>query len=154
MGLINSANYCVNIFFYCWTNSTKLKNKKLDLWVGPWSLTPSYNLNLETLDWCNSEPMKKSKSSRSQLFFELNRIKNLAIFTGKNLWSGLFLIKLQTFRPAAFLKQDSNTGVSCGYCEIFKNSFLEKTFFGCFWQSYHSTVKSVNFTPSRACELD
>ena len=58
------------------------------------------------------------------MFFELSRIKNFAIFTGKHLCSGLFLIKLQAFRPATFLKRDSNTGVSCGYCEIFKNSFF------------------------------
>ena len=106
--------------------SYQLKNKKIDLWVGPWSLTPSYNLNLEPLGRCNSEPLKKSKSSRSQLFFELSRIKNFAIFTGKHLCSGLFLIKLQAFRPATFLKRDSNTGVSCGYCEIFKNSFFRE----------------------------
>ena len=86
----------------------------------------AYNLDLEPLGPCNSEPLKKSKSSRSQMFFELSRIKNFAIFTGKHLCSGLFLIKLQAFRPATFLKRDSNTGVSCGYCEIFKNSFFRE----------------------------
>ena len=35
-----------------------------------------------------------------------------------------FKIKLQVERFAAFLKIDSNTDVSCGYCNIFKNSFL------------------------------
>ena len=106
--------------------SYQLKNKKAGLWVGPWSLTPSYNLNLELLGRCNSEPLKKSKSGRLQLFFELSGIKNFAIFTGKHLYSGPFLIKLQVFRPATFLKRDSNTGVSCGYCEIFKNSFFRE----------------------------
>ena len=37
---------------------------------------------------------------------------------------GLFLIKLQAFILATFLKRDSNTGVSCEYCKNFKNSFL------------------------------
>ena len=46
------------------------------------------------------------------------------IFIGKHLCWGLFLIKLQAFRPVTFLKRDSNTGVSCEYCKIFKNSFF------------------------------
>ena len=99
--------------------SCQLKNKKLVLWLRSWSLTPSYILDLEPLGPCNSEPLKKSKSSRSQMFFEISSIKNFAIFTGKHLCWGLFLIKLQAFRP-----RDSNTGVSCGYCELFKNSFF------------------------------
>ena len=75
---------------------------------------------------CNSEPLEKSKSSRSQIIFEISSIKNFAIFTGKHLFWGLFLIKLQVFRPATFLKRDSNKGVSCGYCEIFQNSFFRE----------------------------
>ena len=31
---------------------------------------------------------------------------------------------LQAWRPATLSKRDSNTGVYCGYYEIFKNSFL------------------------------
>ena len=42
----------------------------------------------------------------------------------KNLCWRLFLLKLQVLRPATFLKRGSNTGVSCGYCECFKNSFF------------------------------
>ena len=103
-----------------------LKTKKLDLCLRLWSLTPSYNLDLEPLGPCNSEPLKKSKSSRSQMFSEISSNKNFVIFTGKHLCWGLFLIKLQAFRPATFLKRDSNTGVSCGYCEIFKNSFFRE----------------------------
>ena len=98
----------------------RLKNKKLDLWLGPWSLTPSYNLDLELLGPCNIEPLKQSKSSRSQMFFEIGTLKNSAIFTGKHLCWCLFLIKLRAFRPATFLKRDSNTGISCGYCKIFR----------------------------------
>ena len=73
---------------------------------------------------CNREPLEKSKSSRSQIIFEISSIKNFAIFTEKHLFWGLFLIKLQVFRPATFLKRDSNTSVSCGYGELFKNSFF------------------------------
>ena len=49
---------------------------------------------------------------------------NFKVFTGKHLCWGLFLIKLQVFRPTTYLKRDPNSGVSCGYCEIFKNSFF------------------------------
>ena len=66
------------------------------------------------------EPLKKSKSIRSQIIFEISSIKNFALFTGKHLFWGFFLMKLQAFKPATFFKSDSNTGVSCGYCELFK----------------------------------
>ena len=46
-------------------------------------------------------------------------LKKFPIFTGKNLCC-------VAFRPATFLKRDSNTGVSCEYCEIFKSTYLEK----------------------------
>ena len=38
---------------------------------------PSYNLDLEPLGRCNSEALKKSKSSRSQIIFQISSIKNL-----------------------------------------------------------------------------
>ena len=58
------------------------------------------------------------------MFFEISSLKNFAIFTGKHLCWGLFFIKFLTFRPATFFERDSNTGVSCGYCEVFMNSFF------------------------------
>ena len=79
------------------------------------SLTSSYNLDLEPLGPCNSEP------------FKIESFKIFAVFTGKHLCWGLFLKKLQTFRLPTFLKSDSNTGVSCGYCRIFKNTFYYTT---------------------------
>ena len=107
-------------------SSCQLKNNKVDLWLRPWSLLPSYNLYLKPLGPCNSEPLKKSKSSRSHIFFEKSSITNFAIFTRKHQCWSVFLIKLQAFRPAAFLKRSSNTGVSCGYCELFKNSSFKE----------------------------
>ena len=44
--------------------------QKLDLWIGAWSLPPSYNLDLKPLGPCNIEPLKKLKSSRLQMFFK------------------------------------------------------------------------------------
>ena len=55
------------------------------------------------------------RSSRSQMFFKIGVLKNFAIITGKHLCRCLIL------------KRDSNTGISCEYCEIFKNSFLYRT---------------------------
>ena len=57
------------------------------------------------------------------MFSKIGSIKKFVIFTGKHLSWGLFLIKFQVYRSTNLLKIDSNTGVSCGYCKIFKNSF-------------------------------
>ena len=44
-------------------------------------------------------------------------LKNLAIFTGKHLcWS----------RPATLLKKAPTQVLSCEYCKIFKNSYIEE----------------------------
>ena len=51
-------------------------------------------------------------------------LKYFAIFTRKHLCWGLFLVKLQAFKPAKFLKREFKKGVSCVYCEIFKSSFF------------------------------
>ena len=53
---------------------------------------------------------------------KIGAFKNFAVFTEKHLCWYLLLIKLQNF-----IKQDSNTGVSCEYCKMFKDSFLFRT---------------------------
>ena len=67
------------------------------------------------------------KKSHLQIFSEIFSLRNFAIFTRKHLCWEAFLIKLQAFRPVTFLKRDSNTGVSSGYCEIVQNSFCYRT---------------------------
>ena len=47
-------------------------------------------------------------------------LKNFVIFTGKCLCWSIFYIKLQTLTQV----------FSCGYCEIFKNSYLVRLKFG------------------------
>ena len=42
--------------------------QKLNLWLRLWSLMLPYNLDLEPLGSCNSEPLKQPKSSCSQMF--------------------------------------------------------------------------------------
>ena len=34
--------------------------------------------------------------------------------------------EVKGLRPATLLKRDSNTGASCQYCEIFKNTYFEE----------------------------
>ena len=54
----------------------------------------------------------RSRSSRSQIFFQIGVLKNFAKVKGKNLRWSLFLIKLQpqkSWKPANFLKRDSKT---------------------------------------------
>ena len=82
---------------------------------------------LANLLWRNSNTgamRKKLQSSRSQIFFKIGVIKNFSNFTGKYLCWSIFLIKLQTWRPAALLRRGSNTGVSLEIGEIFKNTFF------------------------------
>ena len=77
-----------------WNNLNQRKKQKLDLWLRPWSLTPSYNLDLKPVGSCKSETLKKLKSSPLQIIFKIGSIKNSAIFTGKHMCWGLFLIKV------------------------------------------------------------
>ena len=44
----------------------------------------------------------------------------------ENTCVGVFLIKLQAFRSAIFLKRNFNTGVSCEIYEILKNTYIQE----------------------------
>ena len=52
-----------------------------------------------------------SRSSGPEVFCKKAAFKTYAALTRKQLCWSLFLIKLQTFKPATLLKTDSNTGV-------------------------------------------
>ena len=52
-----------------------------------------------------------SRSSHKSCSLKKVVLKNLALFTGKNLYWSLFWIKLQTWRITASSKRDSNTGI-------------------------------------------
>ena len=69
------------------------------------------------------------------MFFKTGSIKNSAIFTGKHLCWGLFLIKLQT--PT----QTPTEVFPVDIAKFLRIVFLYNTSGGCFWQSYHGTVK-------------
>ena len=43
------------------------------------------------------------------MFFKIGVLKNFVIFTGKHC-VGVFLTKLQSFKPATLLKRDCNIG--------------------------------------------
>ena len=47
-----------------------------------------------------------NKKQPPEVFYKKAVPKNFSIFTGKYLCSSLFLIKLQVFRSATFLKRD------------------------------------------------
>ena len=51
------------------------------------------------------------KCSHSHIIFKKGVLKNFAIFTGKQLWWSVFVIKLKASGPATLLKRDSNTGI-------------------------------------------
>ena len=64
------------------------------------------------------------RSNRSQMFFKIGVLKNLANFTGKHLCWNLFLIKLQALSPVTLLKGTPAHVFSCEICEMFKNIFF------------------------------
>ena len=87
------------------------------------------------------------------MFFKTGSIKNSAIFTGKHLCWGLFLIKLQT--PT----QTPTEVFPVDIAKFLRIVFLYNTSGGCFWQSYHGTVKPAglpvfDFAPPLAFDFD
>ena len=77
------------------------------------------------------------------MFFKIGSTKNVAIFKGKHLCWGLYLIKLQVWRSANFLKIDSTQLFPLDIAKFLRKVFLYNTSGGSFWQSYHVTVKPV-----------
>ena len=68
------------------------------------------------------------RSSHSQVFFRRVVLKNFASFKEKHLCWSLFLIQLQTLRPATLSKRDFNTGVFLwNWRSFFMNSFFYRT---------------------------
>ena len=62
------------------------------------------------------------------MFFEIGSLKNFAIFTGKHLCWGLFLIKLQIFRPATFYKETTTQVFHVDVAKFLRTaSFIERT---------------------------
>ena len=53
-----------------------------------------------------------SEKYDQQVFHRKAAFKNLAIFIGKHMCLGAFLMKMQVFSSATFLKRVFNTGVS------------------------------------------
>ena len=70
----------------------------------------------------------KLRSSHQRCSVKKVVLKYFTVFTGKNLCSSLFLMKMQAWRPAMSLKWDTNTCVFLWKLRNFKN--------GCFWKLY------------------
>ena len=66
------------------------------------------------------------KSSHSQMFFKICVLKIFAVFAEKHLSWSYFSIKVTGLEVCNLLKRDSNTGVFCGYCKNFKNTYFEE----------------------------
>ena len=58
------------------------------------------------------KPLMTNRSSHRKCSMKNAVLKSFATFTGKHLCWSLFLIRLQTLRPASLLKRDSNRGFS------------------------------------------
>ena len=95
-------------------------------------------LILQQIFWINS-------SSRSQMFFKICILKNVPIITGKHLRWSFFLIKLQTWRAAALLNRDSNTGVSMWILQNFSGQLSIKYLRWLLLNKVQTNVKSTWF---------
>ena len=76
---------------------------------------------------CINHSRVLSKISRLQMFFKIGVLKNFAIFTGKNLCWGLFLIKLQVWGPEALFKKRIQHSCSPVNIANFNNTFFYRT---------------------------
>ena len=79
--------------------------------------TPPLPTQIKPLGPCKSKPLKKLKSSRLHMFFKIGSNRKTPVL-------GSLFNKIAGLKVCNFLKIDSNTGFSCGYCKICKNSFL------------------------------
>ena len=90
---------------------------KTNRWWGRGKIThPPLPTQIKPLGPCKSKPLKKL-SSRLHMFFKLGSNRKTPVL-------GSLFNKIAGLKVCNFLKIDSNTGFSCGYCKICKNSFL------------------------------
>ena len=76
------------------------------------------------------------------MFYKIGVLKNVAKFTGKRLCWSHFLIKLQTFRPAAFLKSDPSTSIFLRILQHFWKLLFYRTAPGdCLWNTENIAIK-------------
>ena len=89
----------------------------------------------------------KTRSSRSNFFFKIGVLQDFVILTGIHLCWSLFSIKTQAWRAATLLKRDSNTGVSCKCCAVFKKSFFMEDLRWLFLQKPDNFHRGVSKNP-------
>ena len=80
-------------------------------------------------------------SSRSQTFFKIGVLKNVANFTGRDLCWSLFLIKLQALK-----KRLQHRCFPPKFAKFLRTLFLQNTSGGCFWQMFFKIGALENFT--------
>ena len=74
-----------------------------------------------------SNTLIEDRSSRSQMFFKIDVLKNFENFTGKHQCWSFFLIKLQAFSLKKRLKETTTRVFFREICEILKNTCFVKT---------------------------
>ena len=84
-----------------------------------------------------------------EVFCKKAVLKTFVIFTGKHFCWGLFLIKLQAFRPATLLKRNFNTGVfPWTLLNFHKHLLCRKSANGCFWNYKMNIITDIFLTSS------
>ena len=78
-------------------------------------------------------------------------LKNFAIFTGKHLCWSHFLTKLQGWKPAIFLKRDSNTGVFLWKLRNFSEHLWKTSANGCYCSEIDNSSKEKDLASCSLC---
>ena len=97
-------------------------------------------LSKDVLKKFTKKPIFVRVSFSTKLSAKLGVLKNFANFVGKNLGWGLFLVKLEFWRPVTLLKKTPTQVFSCEIYELFKNNYFEEHL----WTSKHYLKRDSN----------
>ena len=80
--------------------------------------------------------MWQRRRCHTEVFCKNAVLKDFAKFTGKHVCHNLFFNKFETEVCNFFRNEILAQVSSCGFSEIFQNTYLQKTFVGCFCSKY------------------
>ena len=94
------------------------------------------------------------RSSHPEVFLK-SVVENFSRFLGKHLCQGLFLNKVAGHRrPSILLKKTLSHVFSCEFCEIFKNTFFDRTPPLAGSEYHHSIIFSSFLKPRSSSQIN
>ena len=102
---------CVGNFYLIWFVKCNVVQKTDKLQPYRVFLYTKWSIVIANINKFLIQNTSRGRSSRLQMIFKIDVLKDFAIFTGKHLCWSLFLIMLQVLRSATLSERDSITGV-------------------------------------------